>query len=157
GAALPWPIPGSFGDPAPAPYVETPGPGKLFSVDRYQALFGPGGIKVHPELDLMVISIAGPTAPFRTLLSNPTTIGPYASSTPYDGGNCTMVLDHSCSAASDANYTGVPGIRLHEVVSSAKNHDEGTSICDGSYDQALEKLSDFIRHTFDPGCIGAPV
>jgi hypothetical protein len=161
GAPLPWPMTGTFTNVSPAPLTDGVGPGKLFSVDRYATLFtadrAHGGLKDDPENDLLVIGISAPTAPFRTLLSNPDTTGPYAACSNYNGGNCTVVLDHSCQAAADANYDGDPAVRLRAAIESAANHDDDTSICDGSYDQALQKVSDFIQSVVGHECIGAPI
>jgi hypothetical protein len=161
GAPLPWPMTGNFTNLSPAPLTDGPGPGKLFSIDRYSALFtadrAHGGLKDRPEDDLLVIGISAPAAPFRTLLSDPSTTGPYQPCGSYNGGKCTVVLDHSCQAAADANYVGDPAVRLRAAVESAANHDDGTSICDGSYDQALEKVGDFIGSILNAGCIGAPI
>jgi hypothetical protein len=154
-------MPGSFSDVSPAPFSETPGEGKLFSVERYITLFtadkSGGGVKDAPDKNLMVISIAAPPGPFKTLLSDPLTEGPYVPCNSYDGKHCTMVLDRSCHATNNPNFTGDPAVRLHAVASAAKNHDEGTSICADSYDQALEQLGKFIENTLKPGCIGAPI
>jgi hypothetical protein len=160
GEPLPWPATGDYGGPGPAPFSELPGLGKLFDVARYQQIFtkdkSGGGIKDDPGHELMLISIAAPSTPFRTVLSNPNVVARDACS-PYNGTSCTVTLDHSCYAAADHDLAGDPAVRLHAVVSAATNHDESTSICDAGYDQALQKLSDFIGKSFHGDCITAPI
>jgi hypothetical protein len=161
GAPLPWPTTNTYSSASPAPFSTEPGLGKLFSLDRYIDLFTRprqgGGVKDDPANELMLVGIFGDRAPFRTLLSNPRTVGPYVECATYDGGNCTVVLDKSCKADGDDRYDAVPALRLGQVIEAAANHDVATSICDGSYDQALQRLSEFIKDGFNPGCLGAPV
>jgi hypothetical protein len=161
GEPLPWPGVNTYSDPQPAPFVEAPGPGKLFAVDRYIQLFtqnrAGGGLKDHPDKDLIVMSIAASPAPFRTVWADPNEEPPRHPCTTYNGGTCTVTIAPACTAAANPGYTGDPAVRLHAAVSAAFNHDEGTSICDDSYDQALTKLSDFILNAFGKGCVGAAI
>jgi hypothetical protein len=158
---LPWPTTGSYSDPEPAPAVEIGGVGKLFGVDRYVNLFtrerAAGGIKERPDDDLMLISIAAPPKPFATVLANPNDESPRTPCTTYNGGSCTVTLAPSCKADNNDGYTGDPAVRLHAVVNAVPNHDEGTSICDDSYDRALSQLSDFIGKKIGQGCLGAAI
>jgi hypothetical protein len=158
GEPLPWPPTGDYLDPEPAPPSESPGPGKLFGVDRYVHLFtedrATGGVKDRPEKSLMLISIAAPPMPFGTFLSDPSRDPPRPPCSTYNGTDCTVTLKPSCTAAGHPEFTGDPAVRLHAVVSQAANHDETTSICDDSYDQALGRLGDFIRNHIGQPCLG---
>jgi hypothetical protein len=156
GEPLPWPTVGEYSDPQPAPFSEMPGPGKLFDVNRYLSLFGPGGVKKQPERQLMLVGITAPPLPFRTLLAVPN-MSPQKPCSTYDGTTCSVQIAPACSATAQTNYTGDPAVRLHAVVSGAANHDEGTSICADSYDQALEKVSDFIKKSVGDPCLATAI
>jgi hypothetical protein len=150
GEPLPVASVGGYTDPQPANEM-----GKLFAVDRYTALFGAGGVKKDP-LQLMLVSIAAPPAPFSTLLAE-TNVDPKTPCGPYNGTTCSVQLEHSCSASGQTNYTGDPAVRIHAVVSAAANHDEGTSICADAYDSALDKVSTFIEKELGNPCLGTAI
>lgn len=135
--------------------------GKLTFVEKYINFFtkssGAGGVKVDPQ-DVILVGITAPSdAGISTLLSNPFQAGPYVPCPgPINGSNCDVVLQRSCIAPSDSSFFGDPAVRVNQVVNAAANK-QLTSICDTSYQSALEKMGQLIVSNIGAGCITSPL
>jgi hypothetical protein len=137
------------------------GQGKCYDVSRYINFLskpaGEGGAKVDPN-DVILVAIAGPTNDVESILANPNPQppGPYvACPGPVDGKTCAVVLQHSCIAAQNTQFFGDPAVRISAVVNSVKNN-QFTSICDTSYQAALQSLGQLIVSNIGAGCITSP-
>jgi hypothetical protein len=142
--------------------VPAAGQGKCYDVSRYvDFLTKPsmqGGVKSNPD-DVILVAIDGPTDSVESLLANPNPQppGPYvACPGPVDGKSCAVVLQHSCIAPTDTQFYGDPAVRINTVVGAATNH-QLTSICDTSYQAALEGLGSIIIKRIGSGCITSPI
>jgi hypothetical protein len=137
------------------------GQGKCYDVSRYVNFFshaaGQGGVKVDPS-DVILVAIDGDTGDVESILANPNPQppGPYVTCPgPVDGKTCAVVLQHSCIAAQNTQFFGDPAVRINTVVNSSKNH-QLTSICDTSYQAALQSLGQLIISNIGAGCITSP-
>ena len=144
-----------------APNPNGMGPGKLFDVGRYITYFskpgGAGGVKTDPN-DVILFDITAPDSPVSSLLANPseTPPGPYVQCPAITANNsCAVVLQHSCIAPSDNAFFGDPAVRIRQVVNSVA-HNQSTSICDTSYQSALQSLGALIVSNIGAGCITSP-
>src|SRR5581483_3657780 len=136
--------------------------GKLFEVSRYIDYFtkpaSAGGAKIDPSL-VTLAAIVAPTSDVETLQANPNAQppGPYVTCPgPVDGKTCAVALQHSCIAPQSPQFFGDPAVRIADVVSAAKNR-QLTSICDTSYQPALQALGELIVSSVSSSCIGALV
>jgi hypothetical protein len=142
--------------------------GKCIEVSKYISFFtqpmANGGVKVDPN-DVILVGITAPEAPVQTILANvKAPVGPYQTCPgPIDpsGSGCAVVLQHSCVSTTNTAFFGDPAVRIRTVINSinAVNpmNSQNTSICDTSYQQALQGLGNIIVSSLKPGCLGAPV
>jgi hypothetical protein len=137
------------------------GQGKCYDTSRYiNFLSKPsaqGGVKVDPN-DVILVGIIGPTTPYESILANPSPMppGPYVQCPgPVDGMKCAVVLQHSCIAPQNTQFFGDPAVRITEVINSSANQ-QLTSICDTSYQAALQSLGQLIVSKIGAGCITSP-
>jgi hypothetical protein len=161
GALMPY---GDSGGPLSScvPATQAMG-GKLFDMSRYINFFtqaaANGGVKVDPN-DVILVGITAPEAPVQSILAQPQPPSPYVTCPgPPDGQNCAVTLQHSCLApGQETKLFGDPAVRVRALINSVANqmNKQNTSICDSSYQQALEGLGDIIVSNIGPGCIGAP-
>src|SRR4051812_47408914 len=74
------------------------------------------------------------------------------------GTNMTVsscpVLVHSCTdpTVTTTTFTGDPAVRIHSVISAAKNHNE-ISICDADYSTAIDSISTHIQTRLNDSCL----
>jgi len=132
---------------------------KLFSTDRYIGYFSKssavGGAKLNPQ-DVIMVGITAPTDPTSTVLAvkgstNPLTPCSAVSAT------CLPTLAHSCSSPNNPLFYGDPAVRLNAVINSLPSTNRQlTSICDTSYQSALQGLGALIVSQIGPGCISSP-
>jgi hypothetical protein len=133
----------------------------LIPVSKYINFFskpaGAGGIKVDPQ-DVILVDLTAPDSPVESILANPqqATPGPYVTCPgPVDGKTCAVVLQHSCIAPTNNAFFGDPAVRIRQVVNSVLNK-QTTSICDTSYQSALQSLGQLIVSQIGAGCISSP-
>jgi hypothetical protein len=138
--------------------------GKLTDVQKYINFFrnasAQGGVKIEP-LDVNLTAItAESNMGISSLLANPnpTPPGPYVPCPgPVDGKNCAVVLQHSCISPQNTQFFGDPAVRINQVVRSLPGDQSlVTSICDTSYQAALEALGQKIVSSIGAGCITSP-
>jgi hypothetical protein len=136
--------------------------GKLIDINKYITYFtkpaSQNGVKADPR-DVILVSITAPTTPFASIVGDPDTYGPCNPvGAPLDPIRCAVLLQHSCFAPAPLNtvFFGDPGVRFHQVVSAALNHNE-TSICETDYTSALQALGALIVSQIGPGCLSSPV
>ncbi len=141
--------------------VPPAGQGKCYDLNRYINFFskpsGAGGIKTDPS-DVILFDITAPDSPVSSILANPseTPPGPYVQCPMIDTTNtCAVVVQHSCIAPDNNAFFGDPAIRIRQVVNSVKNN-QSTSICDTSYQSALQSLGALIVSNIGAGCITSP-
>jgi hypothetical protein len=133
--------------------------GKLTDVRKYIDFFtkpaSQGGVKVDPT-SVSLVAISAPSSPFSTFLANPNPMppGPYVSCPTPMGTTCAVVLQHSCFA--NTEFFGDPAVRLNQVVNAVSSHQQ-TSVCDTSYQSALQSLGAKIVSQVGPGCLPAPL
>jgi hypothetical protein len=134
---------------------------KLVPVSKYINFFSKpaagGGVKVDPH-DVIMVDITAPTNDVESILANPSPMppGPYVTCPgPVDGMKCAVVLQHSCIAPTNTQFFGDPAVRIRQVVNTALNKQE-TSICDTSYQAALQSLGNLIVSQIGAGCITSP-
>ncbi|HEY7954306.1 MAG: hypothetical protein ACHQ17_09850 [Polyangia bacterium] len=131
-----------------APNPNGMGPGKLYDISRYINFFSKpasqGGIKTDPN-DVILLDISAPDMPVASLLVDPNAKppGPYMQCPADMADSCTVVLQHSCIAPTDDAFFGDPAVRLRQVVRSVKSN-QSTSICDTSYQSALQSLGGLL-------------
>jgi hypothetical protein len=112
-----------------------------YDVSRYTSvLTQPGGVKASPD-DVVLVSIAGPPAPFQTILAqkgtglgqqpNPT----YQACGPLLSDNCLMRMQHSCQNSITPAFFADPAVRIDSVVQAAPHH-QAFSICGDDLGQA---------------------
>ena len=137
------------------------GQGKCYDTSRYiNYLTKPaaqGGVKVDPN-DVILVGIVAPPSPVESILANPSPQppGPYTQCPgPIDGKTCAVVLQHSCIASTNTSFFGDPAVRISEVINSSINK-QLTSICDTSYQAALQSLGQLIISKIGAGCIDSP-
>ena len=147
-------VPGmSTGGAIPGSCVSAPASmgGKLTDINKYINFFsGPaasGGVKTDPN-DVILVSIVAPPQPVAVDIKMPC---PDQPNTP----SCS-ILTHSCVAAANPKFFGDPAVRINQVVTSAKNHNE-TSICDTDYTAAIDALGNLIISQIGAGCLNSPV
>jgi hypothetical protein len=132
--------------------------GKLFEASRYIDLFtkpkSQGGLKDDPR-NVILAAISAPSAPFEPFAAqtNPVPPGPYAPCDPPDGKTCDVVLQHSCIAPANTQFFGDPAVRLNAVV-SAVSQNQLTSLCDTSYQGALQSFAKMIVSSVGPAVVG---
>jgi hypothetical protein len=146
----------SYAECVPAPA----GQGKLYDVQRYINFFtrpkSQGGVKQDPATEVILLSIAGDADKgVRTLLANPRTT-PYQPCTTWDKLSCVWLVDNACTSRVDPLWVGDPAIRLAKVVGAAA-HQQQTSVCDVSYQAALEGLGQQIGEGLKPACLTSPL
>jgi hypothetical protein len=136
--------------------------GKLADINKYINFFstsaGTGGVKVDPADVILVGISASASAGISSLLANPSPVppGPYTPCPGPIGTSCGVVLQHSCISPTNSQFFGDPAVRLNQVISSAKNN-QLTSICDTSYQSALQNLGQLIVSNIGAGCITSPL
>jgi hypothetical protein len=142
--------------------MPTSGQGKCFDVSRYiDFLTKPasqGGVKKNAN-DVILVAIDGPNDHVESILGNPNPQppGPYVQCPgPVDGKTCAVLLQHSCIAPDNTQFYGDPAVRINSVVGAAANH-QLTSICDTSYQAALQSLGGIIVEHIGGGCITSPI
>jgi len=138
-----------------------PSVNKLIPIAKYQNFFAKssaqGGIKVDPH-DVIMVDITAPDNDVESILANPSPMppGPYVTCPgPVDGTKCAVVLQHSCVAAQNTQFFGDPAVRIRKVVNTSINN-QSTSICDTSYQSALQTLGQLIVSKIGAGCITSP-
>lgn len=160
-SATPGPLEGCR--PAPNPDGRS-GPGKLFDVSRYADFFGlprvQGGLKQSP-LDVVLVGIDGPEAPFQVMLSNPRTPPgqPYAACNALDESAnppCVPVLRHSCDNPRNARFFGDPAVRLNAVIRAVPGNLVG-SVCDDDFGPLLDRAGWLAAARFGQHCLTAPL
>ncbi len=132
---------------------------KLFPIQRYIDYFhtarAAGGAKDNPD-DVIMVGISAPAEPVSSVLAvkgstNPLNICGAASAT------CVPQLQHSCTNDNNPLFYGDPAVRLNAVIGSlASDHRQLTSICDTSYQSALQGVGELIHNNIGPGCISSP-
>jgi hypothetical protein len=132
---------------------------KLIPVSKYINYFteSNGGVKVDPT-DVIFVDITAPDDTVESILANPSTMppGPYQTCTgPVDGQKCAVVLNHSCVSPQNNAFFGDPAVRIRQVAKSV-THNQSTSICDTSYQSALQSLGQLIISNIGAGCINSP-
>jgi hypothetical protein len=132
--------------PITMPYGESMGPitpcsslppargGELFDINRYINFFqkpaSQGGVKVDPD-DVILVGITAPSAQGAASVIT----------------NGVVTLQHSCIAPSDPAFFGDPAVRIQQLIGSLPlANQQLTSICDTSYQQALQSLGRLIDH-----------
>ncbi len=142
--------------------------GKCIDVSKYINFFtqpkANGGVKIDPN-DVILVGITAPEVPVQAILANvKAPVGPYQTCPgPIDpsGSGCAVVLQHSCVSTTNTSFFGDPAVRIRSVINSinAVNpmNSQNTSICDSSYQQALQGLGNIIVSSLKPGCLGAPI
>jgi hypothetical protein len=149
---------GDSGAPVTNPRPATADVGaKLIDVKKYIDFFtrpkSKGGAKNNPQ-DVVLVAIDGPSTPVRSILANPNTALAYTQCPGPISEQCQPVLDRSCV---NGNFFGDPAVRINTVVNSiAAERRQQTSICDSSYQMALERLGKLIVSNIGPGCITSP-
>jgi hypothetical protein len=149
----------SGGNQAPCMDAD-PSVNKLIPISRYINYFSKpaaqGGVKVNPQ-DVILVDITAPADLVESILANPQTVnGPYVTCPgPVDGKTCSVVLQHSCVAPNNTQFFGDPAVRIRQVVNSVV-HNQSTSICDTSYQSALQSLGQLIVSQIGAGCIDSP-
>jgi hypothetical protein len=119
-----------------------------------------GGVKADPN-DVVLIGITAPETPVESILANvKAASGPYQSCPgPIDpsGSGCAVVLQHSCIAPENTLFFGDPAVRIRAVINSVTNpfNRQNTSICDTSYETAIEGIGTTITTEVTGGCIDA--
>jgi len=131
--------------------------GKLIEVQKYIDFFtrpkSKGGAKNNPQ-DVALVAIDAPADRVRSILANPNTALGYTQCQPPISEMCQPVLDRSCTVG---NFFGDPAVRLNAVINAiASDRRQLTSICDTSYQMALEGLGKLIVSNIGPGCITSP-
>jgi hypothetical protein len=137
--------------------------GKLIDVQKYVNYFtkpaAQGGVKVNPQ-DVVLAGITAPSSMgAESLLANPNPQppGPYVVCPgPVDGKTCAVVLQHSCISPQNTQFFGDPAVRINQVIGAAANQ-QLTSVCDTSYQPALQGLGQKIVSTVGAGCITRPL
>ena len=154
----------SMGIQAPCTSLPASAGGKLTDVNKYINFFkspaGQGGVKVDPQ-DVILVGITAPSSGgAASILANPNPIppGPYTTCPgPVDGTKCAVVLQHSCIAPQNTQFFGDPAVRLNQVIGAElPANQQLTSICDTSYQAALESLGQKIISSIGAGCITSP-
>jgi hypothetical protein len=152
---------GDSGMPVTNPRPATANVGaKLIDVQKYIDFFtkpkSKGGAKTNPR-DVVLVGITGPSSPVRSILANPNTALAYQQCSPPISEMCQPVLDRSCV---NGQFFGDPAVRINWVINSLPTEDpprkQVTSICDSSYQMALERLGNLIVSNIGPGCITSP-
>jgi hypothetical protein len=151
------------GGPIPGPQAATAAKGgKLIEVQKYINFFtkstAQGGVKVDP-LDVILVGITAPSTPVSSLLANPNPMppGPYVQCPTLMGTTCAVVLQHSCIDQTNTQFFGDPAVRINQVINSVPQENKQlTSICDTSYQSALEGLGQKIISAIGAGCIDSP-
>ncbi|HZS38086.1 MAG TPA: hypothetical protein VFF06_14715 [Polyangia bacterium] len=139
---------------------------KCFEISRYTSFFSQpkanGGVKIDPN-DVILVGITAPEQPVQSVLANvKAPVGPYQLCPgPVDpsGSGCAVVLQHSCVSVTNSAFFGDPAVRIRSVINSVVNpmNKQNTSICDSSYQQALQGLGDIIVSSLKPGCLSSPI
>jgi hypothetical protein len=113
-------------------------------------------VKIDP-LDVAVADITAPSeSGVVTLLVTPNPKPPgtlVQCAGPPDGSTCAVVLQHSCDLT---GRNGDPAVRIRQVVHAAR-HGQSTSVCETSYQGALQGLGDLIGSLTASSCIDAPL
>lgn len=158
GNLLPY---GDSGGPIPMTTSAPPSKGgKLIDIQKYINYFknpaAQGGVKVNP-LDVVLVGLTAPSSPVSSILANPnpTPPGPYVQCPGPLSMSCAVVLQHSCIAAANTQFFGDPAVRVNQVITSVVNK-QLTSICDTSYQSALEGVGQLIVSNIGAGCITSP-
>jgi len=140
---------------------EAPPNGHLADINKYINFFkapsAMGGVKVDPN-DVILVGIdASASGGVSSLLANPNPSppGPYVPCPGPISGTCGVVLQHSCISPTNTQFFGDPAVRLNQVIGSVKNQ-QLTSICDTSYQSALQSLGQLIVSNIGAGCITSP-
>jgi hypothetical protein len=150
---------GAVTNPRPATAAEG---ARLQEVQKYIDFFkkpkAQGGVKPNPE-DVILVGITGPTTPVSTIIANPGSTGPYQTcSAPASGFNnsCAPVLQRSCTTG---QFFGDPAVRINYVIENSvpASRRQTTSVCNDSYQSALEGLGALIISNIGPGCITSPL
>jgi hypothetical protein len=161
------PLMNCHGAPNPSGNAKGPPPsgeGKCYDVSRYIDFFtkpaSQGGVKVDPT-QVVLAGIVAPATPVQSLAANPSPSppGPYAScSGPIDGMHCAVVVQHSCIAPANTQFFGDPAVRITQVISAVPpSNQQLTSICDTSYQSAMQHMGSLIVSRFGPpGCLPSP-
>jgi hypothetical protein len=144
------------GGPLTACTAATPAAGgKLTDLNKYINLFtkpaASGGVKVNPS-DVTLVGITGPSAPVSSLLANPAST-PYTSCPGPISPTCAVVLQHACISPQNISFFGDPAVRLNQLINSVKSK-QVTSVCDTSYQSAVEGLGLLVGANLVGGCIG---
>jgi len=131
----------------------------LFPIDRYTNYFGKssavGGAKLNPQ-DVIMVGITAPSEPTSSVLAIKGSTNPLQPCSA-QSATCLPTLQHSCSSPNNPLFYGDPAVRLNGVINSlAADHRQLTSICDTSYQSALQGLGQLIVSQIGPGCISSP-
>jgi hypothetical protein len=125
--------------------------GKLFDPQKYIDFFTKpaalGGVKVDPN-DVILVGITAPQDPVGVQITMPCADQVNTASCP--------ILNHSCVAATNAQFFGDPAVRINSVIGTAK-HNNLTSICDTDYTSAIQALGDLIISQIGAGCLNSPI
>ncbi len=157
---MPLPYGDSGGVQSPCWSLPPASGGKLTDLDKYINYFtrpaAQGGVKTDPR-DVILAGITAPSsAGAASMIANPITYVSCAG--PVDGTKCAVVLQHSCIAPQNSQFFGDPAVRINQLVAAATpNNQQLTSICDTSYQSALEGLGQKIVSAIGVGCITAPL
>jgi hypothetical protein len=136
--------------------------GKLIEVQKYidffRKPFAQGGVTVDPrDVFLQAITAESSMGISTALVNiNPNPPGPFMPCSPPDGVNCVVALNHSCISPQNTQFFGDPAVRLNQVVRSMPpSQSLVTSVCDTSYQAALESLGQRVVSSVGTSCINA--
>jgi hypothetical protein len=158
--------------PMPLPYGDTMGTvspcsswppedgGKLIDINRYIDFFSKpaseGGVKRDPA-DVTLVGITGPSSAGVSVKLVNTSLNGTACPQPIDGKTCAVWLQPSCIAPQNTQFTGDPAVRINQVIGAMPTANQQlTSICDTTYQSALEGLGQKIISKLGSGCINWP-
>jgi hypothetical protein len=136
-----------------------PSVNKLIPVSKYIDFFtkpaSQGGIKADPH-DVILAGISAPTNDVESKALNPSVFPPAPCTGPIDGMHCVVVLQPSCTAPQNTQFYGDPAVRLRQVIDSAVNKQE-TSVCDTSYQSAMQSFGALIVSNIGGSCVTSPL
>jgi hypothetical protein len=108
-------------------------------------------VKVDPD-DVLLVGISGASDIGASSIWTSTSGMPCAA----PSATCAPALRPSCISPTNAAFSGDPAVRLNHVIDAGKRH-QLTSICDTSYQSALQTFGQLVTSQLGPDCLSAPL
>jgi hypothetical protein len=149
----------------PLPNANPSTSAREYDVSRYVNYFTAtkqaGGVKDHPQEDVILFALDAPTTPFTIANAIANGDGTQSDCDPATNSQCGVVLKHSCVNQAQPGFFGDPPVRIHAVVDAVAQagHAAEAPICGDDltqppdYTKALQTIGQLITTRPPDGCV----